>query len=321
MKRILLLPTLFLLPFCHGFAQEFEKAADYIAFIKKSHKEIYDEVASYIGKLENGSNPVVAESQRRAIVKKAPAIIVSIHGMPSYKGDKSLQDSLAAYMRRTYWLMEKEYPKIQRMQDSASKTYPAAVKFIATKKTALNDLIQDESTFYQSLNTFSKKYGVAVPASYDNEFEKFLYVKEVANHHSTLQLIYSKCSTQESLLDKAIRAKDKGEMETQSAVLAKYVKEGYAILDTIKGYKQDKSLIDATRSLLGFYQSEVEFKVPILLHLMTSAGTEHANVKVEDPDAIATYPNTQKDLDADRAAAIDKWKKASQAFLKKYLGE
>ena len=110
-------------------------------------------------------------------------------------------------------------------------------------------------------------------------------------------------------------------MEAKSAVLAKYVKEGYAVLDTIKAYKQDKSLIDASRGLMGFYQSESEFKVPILLHLLATGGSEQPNVRVENPDGVATYPNTQKDLDVDRVAAVDRWKKTSQAFLDKYLGK
>lgn len=322
MKKTLLSYSFLLASFITASAQEFDKAADYIGFVKKNHKEVYDEVTTYIGKLENGSNISVAETQRRVIVKKSPSIIVSIHGMPSYKGDKSLQDSLAAYLRRTYWLIEKEYPKIQKMQDSAYKSHATALRYASAKKNALNTLIDDERKFYEGLKSFSAKYGVPVPATYDNEYERLLFIKEVANHHTTLQLVYAKCKGQDILLDKAIRTKEKKEMEEHSVMLTKYVKESYTTIDTIKPYKQDKSLIEATRGLLGFYQSESEFKVPILLQLLNSdAEHSRANVQASNPDDIATYPNTLKDLDTDRSMATDKWNKASQAFLKKYLGE
>lgn len=316
MKKILFSPLFLLISIFSVSAQEFDKVEDYVAHIKKNHKLVYDDLTAYLLKLEGGNMPV-AESQRRVFTKKAPDIIVSIHGMPSFKGDKTLQDSLAAYMRRTYWIMEKEYPKIQRMQDSATKSYASAQKFVAAKKTALNNLIKDESNFFEGLKSFSGKNGVAVPATYDNEYEKMLYVREVANHHSTLELIVNKCKAEETILTKAIQTKSKEGMEEHGATLEKYIKEGYASLDTVKPYKQDRSLLDAARSTLAFYQSESEFKVPILLHLLAEGNVRQS--PTADPDGVATYPNTQKDLDVDRVAAWDRWTKANEAFLKKYL--
>lgn len=316
MKKILFSPLFLLISIFSVSAQEFDKVEDYVAHIKKNHKLVYDDLTAYLLKLEGGNMPV-AESQRRVFTKKAPDIIVSIHGMPSFKGDKTLQDSLAAYMRRTYWIMEKEYPKIQRMQDSAARSYASAQKFVNAKKTALNNLIKDESNFFEGLKAFSSKNGVAVPASYDNEYEKMLYVREVANHHSTLELIVNKCKAEEAILKNAIQTKSKEGMEEHGAILEKYIKEGYAALDTVKPYKQDRTLLDAARSTLAFYQSESEFKVPILLHLLAEGNVRQA--PTADPDGVATYPNTQKDLDVDRAAAWDRWTKANEAFLKKYL--
>jgi len=316
MKKILFSPLILLITIFSVSAQEFDKVEDYVAHIKKNHKLVYDDVTAYLLKLESGNMPV-AEAQRRVFTKKAPDIIVSIHGMPSFKGDKTLQDSLAAYMRRTYWIMEKEYPKIQRMQDSATRSYSSALKFSQAKRTALNSLIKDESNFFEGLKAFSGKNGVAVPASYDNEYEKMLYVKDVASHHTTLELIVDKCKAEETILAKAVQAKSKEGMEEHAAILEKYVKEGYALLDTVKPYKQDRSLLDAARSTLAFYQSESEFKVPILLHLLAEGNVRQA--PTADTDGVATYPNTQKDLDLDRAAAWDRWTKASAAFIKKYL--
>lgn len=316
MKKVLFSPLFLLISIFSVSAQEFDKVEDYVAHIKKNHKIVYDDVTAYLLKLESG-NMAVAEAQRRAFTKKAPDIIVSIHGMPSFKGDKTLQDSLAAYMRRTYWIMEKEYPKIQRMQDSAARSYTSAVKFVQAKRTSLNNLIKDESNFFEGLKTFSGKNGVTVPASYDNEYERMLYVREVANHYSTLELIVNKCKTEETILAKAVQTKSKEGMEEHAATLEKYIKEGYTLLDTVKPYKQDRTLLDAARSTLAFYKSESEFKVPILIHLLAEGNVRQA--PTSDPDGVATYPNTQKDLEVDRAAAWDRWTKASAAFLKKYL--
>lgn len=303
-------------------AQEFDKAEDYIGFIKKNHKDIYTEVATYVRKLENGSPLPETEGQRRAVLKKLAPVIVNIHGMPSYKSDKTLQDSLAAYMRRTYWILDKEYPSIQKLQDSASRTFASAQKYAMAKSATLNKLIQDERDFFTGLKQFSSKYGVAVPANYDDEFEKLLTIKDVSNHHNALLLIYSKTKSLDAPVERAIQTKNKAELEEKTGVLQKAVKDGYAVLDTIKPYKQDKSLMDATRGLLNFYQIECEFKVPSLLHFLVK-GEDPANSRanIENSESVATYANTKADLDLERPVAIDKWKKASLAFLKKYLSE
>ncbi len=98
-------------------------------------------------------------------------------------------------------------------------------------------------------------------------------------------------------------------------------------MDTLKPFNQDRSLIEASRNLLNFYQHECEFKVPALIAFL-NAGVQDPNktksevnpdVHYDNHDGVSTYPNIKGDVDASRSTVLTNWSKASQAFLKKHL--
>lgn len=324
-----------------AFSQHFKDAADYLYFIDDEHKAAGKELVFYTSALAHGKNAHKEEPVRKGIQAKLKSASVRIGGMPSFKGDKMLQDTLVSYARTTYAILHTEYPKVVALQDTANKSFEGAQAFAKAKQDALDLIIRDEDRFIDALKAFAGKYSVDLSDNHEDEYEQMLTIKKVSSYYDKAHFIYLKNLNEEVLLAKAIEKKDKEGIEMHNAILMQNVKEGISILDTLKPYKGDRSLADATKQALVFYQKESEFKVPMLLSFLNKgeeynkakkdfeAKTESnrtqeekeklSRVATEYNDLAATYPNTVNDLNLERPKATAEWNKVSQAFLKKYL--
>lgn len=320
-------------------AQHFTEPQGYVDFINGHHKEVAQELVFYVNKLAHGKSAKQEEPVRKAILHKLKSASVRIGGMPDYKSDRSLQDSLVAYTRATYSILNTEYPKVLGHQDTASRSYEAAKGLAIAEAEALDLLIKDEDKFLDAINAFSTKYGVPVSDKHDDEYEEFYTIRTVSKYHNTIYLAYLKCQAEDALIAKAVEKKDKETLERHTALLASYVKEGQTTIDTAKAYKDDKALAAGAKQAFDFYQKELEFKLPLLQSYLSKNQTfdqtkkdfaAKANKTAEEIDQFnketaeynelaSKYPVISKELADERPTVAANWHKASQSYLKKYL--
>lgn len=331
-------PKVYLLLLFYAFshllvAQTFKKPEDYLSFIKSKQQETAQEVIAFVEELEGSAHSRSIEAKRRAIVSNLKTAIPQLKKLPDYKTNHGLADSLVRYEEFTLTVFEKEYSKMVRLQDSATKSFAHERKYGLDKQAVLFQLINNESRFLTQLQRFGTDYVVAVPKKYEEEMDKLTSIQKVCKQHNVYKYVFVKCSNQEALLAKAIEFRKKTDMEEHSAMLKKFVKEGHKVLDTLQTSYFDRNIVQATRELLDFYETESEYKIPMLISFMSRGGEDqrkgktdignniniNPHVNVEPHADIATYANTKGDLDADRPVLISNWNKASQNFLKKYL--
>ena len=340
MKRYCFLFAFFLLPFAH-FAQHFNEPEGYLDFINDHHREIAKEIVFYTNSLAHGKNARKEEPVRKSILHKLKSASFRIGGMPSYKSDKSLQDSLVSYTRATYAILHDEYPKVLSAQDSAKNSHEASISYWKAKDDALALLLKDEEKFNNAVKAFASQYKVDISGNHEDEWEQLKTIREVSAYHQAAYLIYFKCEKKESELVKSVTAKNVTDMQAHTATLFNYVKQGLVSVDSLKEYKGDASLYTATKQLLEFYQKECEFKMPSLItyHLKEEsyaklkkdqAGKSDTAMSLEDKEQMikatneyndlkTTYPVILQELGEERPKLVANWNKAAQAFLKKQL--
>lgn len=332
LKVYALLPVFFctLLPLL---GQNFKTPSDYLSFIKSHQQDVASDVIVFAEEIENSAKTRTMEGKRRAIVAKVKAISSQLKTMPDFKSNRVLLDSLGKYTLCLQRILEEDYVLIMRLQDSVTKSSMAEKKFAMAKQMALSGLIANEGRFLEGLQNFGRDYAFQVPKKYAEEYEKLSAIQQVAKQHNVYRYVYVKCSSQEALLAKAIEYRKKAEMEQYSLVLAKCVKEGYKVLDTVTSNYVDKEIAQSTKSLLRFYEEECEYKIPMLISFMSRGGEDqrkgktdignniniNPHVNVEPHADIATYSNTKGDLDEQRPVLMGNWNRASQSFLKKYF--
>ena len=323
----------FLTVYVSSFGQHFTTPDSYAKFINTEHREIAKQIVSYTATLAQGKSLKNEEHKRKAILLKLKAASIHIAGMPPYKTDKTLQDSLVSYSRATYKIINERYLKIQAIQDSASKFYESAIKFSEAKKMALILLINDEMKLNNSVKSFCTKYNVAYSTKNEQEYQDLLAIQSASNYHNVLQNTYIKVSSQEMLFVKAVTKKDKEEIEKQASILTKLSKEATAVLDTLKSFKEEKSLFNAAKNYFVFTQKESDKDAITLVTLIIKETTNQnppsdsssiANTKAEftgKDSQLLTYSTTLTSMDSERKVAIGNWEKENANFLKRYFNQ
>jgi len=325
--------TSFLAVYVSSFAQHFTAPDSYVKFINTEHREIAKEIVAYTATLAQGKSLKDEEHKRKAILLKLKTASIHIAGMPPYKTDKTLQDSLVSYSRTTYKIINERYLKIQALQDSASKFYESAVKFSQAKKVALSLLINGEVKLNNAVKSFSAKYNVSYSTKSEQEYQDLLAIQSASNYHDALHNAYMKVAIQEIVFVKAVNKKDKEEIEKQASILTKLSKEATAVLDTLKAFKEDRNLFSATNKYFVFTQKESDKDAATLVVLITnetkkqnapSDSSTIANTKAEftgKDSQLLTYSTTLSSMDAERKVATSNWEKENANFLKRYFNQ
>ena len=325
--------TSFLAVSVSSFAQHFTTPDSYVKFINTEHRAIAKEIVSYTATLAQGKSLKDEEHKRKAILLKLKSASIHIAGMPPYKTNKTMQDSLVSYSRATHKIMNVHYPKIQALQDSASKFYESAIKFSQIKKQALSLLINDEMKLNNSVKAFCTKYNLAYSIKNEQEYQDLLAIQSASNYQNVLQNVYIKVSVQEASFVKAVSKKDKEEIEKQASILTKLSKEATAVLDTLKAFKEEKNLLSATKSYFAFTQKESDKDAATLAVLISNETKKQnspsdssviVNTKAEftgKDSQLLTYSTTSTSMNSERKVAVSNWEKENASFLKRYFNQ
>jgi hypothetical protein len=325
--------TSFLAVSVSSFAQHFTTPDSYVKFINTEHREIAKEIVSYTVTLAQGKSMKAEEQKRKAILLRLKTASIHIAGMPPYKNDKTLQDSLVSYSRTTYKIMNERYSKIQTAQDSASKYYESSVKFSEAKKMALSLLINDEIKLNNSVKAFCAKYNVPYSTKNEQEWQDLIAIQSASNYQNTLHNALLKVYNQEASFVKAVNKKDKEEIEKQASILTKLSKEATAVLDTLKAFKEEKNLLSATKNYFTFTQKESDKDAATLSTLISNESNKQnapsdssaiANTKAEftgKDSQLLTYSTTLSSMNSERETAINNWEKENASFLKRYFNQ
>jgi hypothetical protein len=185
------------------------------------------------------------------------------------------------------------------------------------------------------------KYNIQIGED-DSELGKKMKISnEVFENHTQLYLIFFKVNFTESVLLKAIESNDISAIQQNSNALEQYSNEGMEKLKTFKSYKNDMSLVLATKKVLEFTKKEaLELSPNVTSFMMLNQKFQESKKIMDNKSAnsrskeeidnfnklvnelnkeIGNYNRTINKFNTERANAINNWNVTGDNFIARYV--
>jgi hypothetical protein len=240
------------------------------------------------------------------------------------------------YFRIANLVLKEDYAKIVDMEAVSEESYDAMEAYMLARERANDKLVQASGMIEREQKAFAGSNNITLIASEDALDKKMAVAGEVYDTYNEIYLIFFKSFKQEIYLNDAIARQDINGIEQNRNALISSSKEGLKKLDAVKPYKNDKSMVEATRKLLNFYIEEGTNDVPKMADYFmktenfnkvkkafdeipekkrTQANVDEYNKAVNEMNAgVNTYNATNQNLNKKRSALIDGWNGAADKF-------
>ncbi len=325
-----------------GKAQNLQNPGEYITSINQQHRKIAKEVLRYTSAVAHNKSVRKVENSRQAVLQSIKDAGQKVLELPPLDGDKSLRDSTISYLKTAFIVMNNEYEKILDMEAIAEQTYDGMEAYLLAEELAEEHVNNAEERLNAITQTFAQKHGIHLVEKDEDEIRAKLKIASQVNaYHRTVYLIFFKSNKQEFNLISVMEKKDMAALEPNRALLMANVQEGMNMLDTLHAYQHDKSLIEAAKQTLVFYQKECAEQLPLLVDFLkkedamaraketfdtkkdqekTKEVVDAYNRTIRDFNTmVTTYNEATKNLNQERTKVVTKWEKASLNFLDKHV--
>lgn len=339
-KKSVLLVMLLALS-CMAFAQQqYDNPVAYLSAMGQEHQAISKDMWRYINAMAHGKSGRKVENRRKEVLATIKNAQTNVSRMPAYKGDKSLRDSVAAYLKLSYQVMNEDYAKIVDMEEIAEQSYDAMEAYMLAKERANLKLDQASERMNNQQRVFALAHNIQLVDGQSKIGAKLERAGEVFEHYNKHYLIFFKSFKQEAYLMQALEQNDINGLEQNKMALKQFAAEGIAKLDTLPRFKTDLTLKQSNLQMQAFFNREADMISGIVDFLLkkekfeqlqkamdakrpadrTKEDVDQFNKAVNEYNAsINQYNNTLNQLNKERARHIDQWNKSTQSFLDKYV--
>jgi K+/H+ antiporter YhaU regulatory subunit KhtT len=320
-------------------AQTFATAGEYMSFIGKHNQEITKDYLSYTSTVAHSKRARKIENRRKALLQSVNDASKKIAAMPPYNGDKSYRDSTAAFLKLTYHVLNDDYDKILNLEEVAEQSYDAMEAYLLAQDLAQEKSNQAQERLRLVQKAFAATHNVNLIES-SGELEKKMELNnQISAYHRVVYLMFFKSFKQEMYLLDAFQKKDINAIEQNNNTLVKYTEESLARLDTMKAFRNDRSLVNACKQAQEFYKSETKETAALVDFMIkdeefqkikkamdakkpaerTQADVDQFNKAVNEMNKAAnTYNSINARLNTNRNKSLENWNKIAQAFLDKH---
>ena len=322
-------------------AQTFNSAGEYLSAISKEYKDINTDMWDYTSAVANGKSARKVESRRRDILKSNMTAQKNIAKLGPFKGDATFRDSVLAFLKLSYNVLNYDYAKIVDMEDIAEQSYDAMEAYLLAQEKANEKMDQAGERLNLQQRKFADKYSINLRESEDKTVKKLESAGKVFKYYNSVYLIFFKPYKQEAYLIDALRKNNINAMEQNLDALGKFSQEGLKKVDTLKPYGNDASLKNVAKEIITFYKEEADGKFAPLLSFTlkkekfekikaqfdakpqnnrTKEDVDEYNKAVADyNNALNEYNNVNKALFNKRNEMLEKWNDAGREFLKRHV--
>ncbi|APX99993.1 hypothetical protein [Lacinutrix venerupis] len=244
-------------------AQSFNTAVDYLEFIGKEQKTVTKNTWKYTKAIAHSKSDKSIAKKREVLIKTVERAIAKIEKANGFDGD-TYKNNVLKHMRLNESLLKKEYADIIDMKAVAEQSYDLMEAYILAQELADEKMMQSQIEYEKNLYAFANKNKINIIESENDLGKKMEISNQVFDHSNALYLTFFKVYINEVYLWEAVEKSDVSGIQQNSNALNQAAKEGLKILDTIKPYKNDKSLILAYKTVFNFFIEESENKIPII---------------------------------------------------------
>lgn len=323
-------------------AQEFKTPVDYLNYIGKETDIISKSTWKYTTTVAHTKNARRIDANRKSLIKSIQNATKKIEALKDgYKGDVEYRDQLLAYLSISEKQINQEYEKIIDMQEVAEQSYDEMEAYIMTRDLVNKKINEEIEKLNANQKIFANKYNIQIGEDTSELGKKMKLSNEVFENQTQLYLIFFKVNYTESVLSKAIESNDISAIQQNGNALEQYSNEGMEKLKTFKPFKNDMSLVLATKKVLEFTKKEALELAPTTVSFMMLNQKFQESKKVMDNKSassrtkeevdnfnklvnevnneVGNYNKTINKFNVDRSNAINNWNITSDNFIAKYV--
>jgi hypothetical protein len=297
MKAFLKLAVcLMLMIFSHNlFAQDVSNPGAYMTTISDKIKNINQTYINYLSAVSHGKSARKVEKLRQKTVDDIFNARAEVMGTGGYKGDKTLRDATAAYLKTCYLVFNEDYGKIVNMEEIAEQSYDAMEAYLLAQSKAGEKLAEAGETRSKVQKEFAAKYNVKLIDTKDELDLKVEQADKVQSYYNKIYLIFFKPYKQDAYLVDAMNRNDLNAIEQNRNALLTYATAGLEELNKLDAFESDAALLTACKKALQFYKQLAEKKMTGVTDFLLAS--ENFNKTKKTFEATPAARRTQADVD------------------------
>lgn len=325
-----------------SFAQEFKKPSDYLEFMANESDIISRNTWKYTLAVAHSKSARKIDNTRKGLVKSIQNAKKRIENIKQgYNGDVEYRDQMIAYLTISENHINEEYDKIIDMQEVAEQSYDFMEAYILARELINEKINAEADKLNANQKLFANKYGIQISDSSSELSKKMQVSNEVFRNQTDLYLIFFKANITDYNLMTATQAKDLSAIQQNAASLQQFAEEGLTKLKIFKAYKNDPSLLNATKKLMEFYKKEATELAPkIISFLMLNEKMAESNTVLNNKTQnnrtneevaafnklvnevnkeIGVYNKLNAKFNTDKTMAVNNWNTTSESFVSKHV--
>ncbi|MEM6687636.1 MAG: hypothetical protein AAF617_17800 [Bacteroidota bacterium] len=281
------------------------------------------------------------EGDRKRLVKSLERAMIKIKKAKAFEGEDTYKEKVLAYMDLRTKLLKNDYAKIVDMKEVAEQSYDFMEAYILAQKKVDARLQEAQASYEVALNEYAARNKIQLIESENDLSKKMEISNEVFEHRNEVYLIFFKSNLQESFMLDGVSSGDISAIQQNMNALQSFAKEGLQALDSVSTYKEDVSLINATKKALEFYLKETQNELPKMLEffLMNEKFTaikeaidkkkpkDRTEKEIDQYNSMVNQYNKSvndfnalnNELNTKRTQIIQQWNKASANFLSRHI--
>lgn len=321
--------------------QKFANAGEYLNYMNTETRKITRDMWDYTSAVTHGKSARKVENKRKEVLSTIKEAQGKISKMPGYEGDKSLRDSVVAYLKLSHIVLAEDYEKIVDMEEVAEQSYDMMEAYLLAQEKASDKLDAAGESLEEQQKLFAGQHNINLVENKDKISLKLESAGKVIQYYNTLYLIFFKSYKQEAYMLDAINRNDVNGIEQNKNSLAGFAAKGIESLDTMKAFKGDPSLKTSCKEMLAFYKMEANTKIPGMIdyflknenfNKMKSAleakpqskrskeEIDQYNKAVKElNESMTKYNSVSQELYKKRSELLNKWNSSVKSFMDKHV--
>ncbi len=307
--------------------------------LSNTHVEMDQKYMAYMSASAHGKRARKVEKLRKAVVEAISESKYKASGLPFYKGDKSLRQSHLDYIQMCYLVFNDDYEKIVNMEEIAEQSFDEMEAYLLLREKTVEKLKMAGDKLQAEVRAFAAKHDVELIETKSALGEKMALTGAVNHYYNKVYLLFFKCNWQHNQMIEALNQQKVNAVEQARSSLVRFATEGLAVLDTMKGYNMDKSLVLAGKHTLQLYKRAAETEIPKMIEFLvkkenfakmdkamkskSSPSQEEIdafNKEVKDYNASIKVYNTANDSSNKLSnEAYNSWEKAVKEFYDRHV--
>ncbi|MCB0383257.1 MAG: hypothetical protein KDD05_08155 [Psychroserpens sp.] len=321
-------------------AQSFNNASEYLDFVAEEQEAITKNMWKYTKAVAHSKSDRSIEGKRKNLLKTIEQAISKIEKAQGFDGD-DYKNQVLKHMRLNKSLLNHDYAEIVDMKEVAEQSYDAMEAYIIAQEMADKKMEESQKEYETNFYAFAEKHNIQIIESENDLGQKMKISNEVFEHYNDMYLIYFKVYINEVYLWEAIEANDISAIQQNANALNAAAREGLEVLKSQSQYKNDDSIINATKNAFEFFIDETENKMPQITDFLilnedfekikttleqtperkrTKEQIDAYNKKVKDINkGVKNYNKVNTELNSERQKAINELNNTNANFLANHI--